>query len=148
MFDQIKAIFSGPREAADAVGEGEETAVALAALMLEAAKADEVRTGDEDALIRRVLIEAFDVADADADALLAEAEKRQSAANDLHQFTKLAKALPDEDRIAFIEALWSIALSDDVRDPYEEAVIRRICGLIYVSDVDSGAARRRVEARL
>ncbi len=148
MFDRIKSLFSAPEGAPGEGDDDHETAIALAALMVEAAKADETKTAAEDALIRRTLIDAFEVDAAAADGLIATAEARQAAANDIHQFTKRAKSLPLEDRIAFIEALWSIVLSDTVRDPYEDIVIRRICGLIYVDDVDSGAARQRAQARL
>lgn len=123
-----------------------ELAIAMTALMIEAARADEVQTDIETDLIRRALTDGFDLSTTDAERLFAEAARRQADAVDLHQFTKLAKGLPHDEKIAFVEGLWRIVLSNDDRDPYEEAVIRRICSLIYVSDIDSGAARQRVAA--
>ena len=52
------------------------------------------------------------------------------------------------EKFELVEELWEIALSDGDRDPYEETVIRQICGLIYLDDQDSGAARARAAARL
>ena len=53
-----------------------------------------------------------------------------------------------EERVKIIEMLWEVAYADGVVHHYEANLIRRINGLLYVSDRDSGAARKRVAARL
>ena len=53
-----------------------------------------------------------------------------------------------EERIALIEMLWEVAYADGELHDYEASLIRRITGLLYVSDRDSGEARKRVRARL
>jgi len=45
------------------------------------------------------------------------------------------------------EAVWEIAYADGNRDHHESALVRRLCGLLYVPDQESGAARKRVAAR-
>lgn len=145
MLDRLKAIFAGETPSPENEN-GDEVSLALTALMLEAARADEQQTATETALIQRALTEGFGLTPAAATALISRAGRRQADSVDLHQFTRVAKTLPHAEKIAFVETLWRIVLSDDARDPYEDAVIRRIASLIYVSDPESGAARLRVEA--
>ena len=122
--------------------------VAVAALLVEAARADEQYEEGEIEIIDKSLAAMFGVSLADAAALRVEGEKAQAQALDIQRFTREAKQLDAEEKIAFIEKLWEVVLSDGVKDMFEDTLIRRICGLIYVDDKDSGAARARVEARL
>jgi uncharacterized tellurite resistance protein B-like protein len=123
-------------------------AVSVAALLVEAARADERYTDEERRLVERLLAERFPDRSAEAAAILREAERLQSDAVDLHRFTKHAKALPERERTALIEALWRIVLSDGERGAYEDALVRRVAGLLHVSDVESGHARRCAQADL
>lgn len=143
----FKNLFS-KKQPAQSETDGDPMQVAVAALFVEAARADERYEDREKAIIDKSLAGMFSIA-ADAAAALRETgEKAQSDALDLQRFTKVAKALPPADKIAFVERLWEVVLSDGDRDPYEDTLIRSICGLIYVDDRESGAARVRVEARL
>ena len=122
--------------------------LAFAALLVEAARADETYDEREAVIIERALKQRFSLSDAKANELRHKAEAAQAGASDIHRFTKIAKAMSRSEKIELIEDLWGIVLSDGERDPYEETLIRQICGLIYVDDQDSGAARSRVTARL
>jgi uncharacterized tellurite resistance protein B-like protein len=53
-----------------------------------------------------------------------------------------------QQRSHLIEMLWEVAYADGVLDPQEDALLRRVAGLIYVSDADRVAARQRVLQRL
>ena len=55
---------------------------------------------------------------------------------------------PHEERLELMEMLWEVAYADGVLHDFEASLMRRISGLIYVSDRDSGAARKRALARL
>ena len=122
--------------------------LAIAALLVEAACADENYETSEKVIIDKTLAAKFEL-DADAAAeLRAKGEAAQANAHDIQRFTKVAKEMPEAEKVAFIEQLWEIVLSDGERDPFEDTLIRRICGLIYVEDRESGAARARVAARL
>ena len=68
----------------------------------------------------------------------------------LFRFTsQIVKAMEPEERIKLIEMLWEVAYADGVLDPDEDALIRRVAGLVYVSDQERAAyARRRVRERL
>jgi uncharacterized tellurite resistance protein B-like protein len=81
---------------------------------------------------------------AEANALLAEAERAEAIAPDTVRFTRLLKdAVAYEDRIDVIEALWRIVLADGVRAADEDALMRQIAPLLGVMDRDSGLARQR-----
>lgn len=145
MLDKLKSLFAGgkPQEKEEA-----DAPLAFAALLVEAARADELYEAREIRIIDRALMDQFGV-DADAAAALrARGEEAQSAANDIQQFTRVVKTLPQDEKAAFVERLWRIVLSDGERDAFEDALIRRVCGLIYVSDPESGAARQRAEAAI
>ena len=144
MFAKLKSIFTGRPDAAAAPQS--DLPLATAALLVEAARADEDYTDKERKLISAALTARFELSPADGQALLARAEAAQADANDLHQFTRYAKQQTTEEKSALVEAMWRIVLSDAVRDPHEDALIRRVCGLIYLSDIESAKARQRAEA--
>ncbi len=146
MFDKLFGKkTAAPKQAAETT---DPLQLAIAALLVEAACADEKYRESEKAIIDKSLAAKFGVATADAAALRARGEAAQAGALDIQRFTRIAKEMAAEEKIAFIEQLWEIVLSDGERDPFEDTLIRRICGLIYVEDQDSGAARARVAARL
>ncbi len=145
MFDKLLSLFKNDK-ADDEAPRTPATNLAVAAILVEAARADENYTADEQRIIDATLRDQFDLGDADAEALRAQAEEAQAAAVDLHKFTKVAKEMAEPDKIRLVETLWRIVLSDGARDQYEDALIRRLCGLIYVDDRASGEARQRVEA--
>ncbi|MBB5518604.1 tellurite resistance TerB family protein [Amphiplicatus metriothermophilus] len=149
MFSKLKSFFAPARPRANEP-DSRLSALqhAVAALLVEAARADARYEAAEKALIDEALARQFGLSPAEAAALRAEAEAAQSEALDIHRYTKIAKTMSAADRIRLVEHLWRIILSDRERDPYEDALMRRLCGLIYVSDQESGAARRRVEAAL
>ncbi|MGV6819431.1 MAG: tellurite resistance TerB family protein [Parvularcula sp.] len=145
MFDKIlNKLFTNEK---DAPPEKDKTAVAFAALLVEAAVADESYTEEEKQFIDKMIAARFD--DVDPSAIRAKAEKAQSEASDMYQFSRVVRAEMDRDALlSLIEDMWVIALSDEERTPYEEMVIRRLIGLLYIEDTESTAARRRAELRL
>lgn len=136
------------KKAAPETPKADDLPLAVAALMVEAARADERYEAREAALIDKALIRKFALDAAAAAALREKAEAVQADANDILRFTRVAKAMSREEKIAMVEALWEIVLSDGDRDAFEDTLIRRICGLIYLDDQDSGAARQRAAGRL
>lgn len=145
MFDKLFDRFKNEEPEA---GSNNRLELAFAALLVEAARIDEDYADNEVAIIDRALMKRFELTASDAAALRKQAESAQQGATDIQRFTKVAKAMSREEKIELIEELWEIVLSDGTRDPYEETLIRQICGLIYVDDQDSGSARARVAARL
>ncbi len=145
MFDKL---FARKKPQADDVSPEAELRQAIAALLVEAACADDHYDDREKVIIESALAATFDLSASEAGALRSAGEAAQSDALDIQRFTRVAKQMSPEKKINFIESLWEIVLSDSVRDPFEDALIRRICGLIYLDDKESGAARSRVAARL
>ncbi|GGY42311.1 tellurite resistance TerB family protein [Parvularcula lutaonensis] len=120
---------------------------AVAALLVEAARADEEYTDEERGLIDRILMGQFRLSAEGAADLRARAEAAQAEANDLYQFSRVVKDALDRDgKMQLVEDMWRVVLTDEERDPHEEMVIRRLIGLIHLEDTDSTAARRRAEA--
>lgn len=134
---------SGEGETHDEAGDAGQ--VAIAALLVEAARSDDVYSDDERAMIDRVLAERFGLSGVEAAALRARGEAAQAEAVDLVRFTRAIKdAVPYDDRVGVIEALWRVILADDEIEHEESALVRRLAGLLYVSDPDAGLARQRV----
>ncbi len=99
--------------------------------------------------IRDMLVDRLEVSAGDADATIAEAEARVLTAVDHWSFARVLKNRLDEPaRIGILEMLWEVAYADGHLDHMESALIRRVAGLLYVPDRDSGSARRRVRQRL
>ncbi len=123
--------------------------LAVAALLVEAALMDGRFESTERDTIRRLVIERLDVPAGDADALIEDAEHAVDESGELWGFAKVVKDSYDEAaRIGMIEMLWEVAYADGVLDAFEANLLRRIAGLIYVPDRESGEARKRVLARL
>lgn len=143
----IGKLFAKFREEDETQPEDHTLPRALAALLIEAARADEEYTDEERAMIDRMLMARFAKTRDEARTLRIEAETDQAEANDLYQFTTVVKdGLDRTEKLSLIEDMWRVVLSDDARDPHEEMVIRRLVGLIHLEDRDSQLARQRVEA--
>jgi uncharacterized tellurite resistance protein B-like protein len=141
MLEKLLSIFRGASQKPVAPAPSMELAVA--ALLVEAARADQSYEDREKHLIDSFLWAHFGLDALAAAALRAQAEDAQAAATDVHRFTRVVKAMAHDDKLRLVEGLWRIVLADGERDSHEDALIRRLCGLIYVSDVNSGDARRR-----
>jgi len=123
--------------------------IAVAALLVEAARMDDHFDPAERTAIRTVLARRFALDDAAVDRLIASAETAADRSSALYRFTRVvAESFDPAARIGMIEMLWEVAYADGVLDPDEDALIRRVAGLIFVEDHERGAARQRVLARL
>lgn len=123
--------------------------VAVAALLIEAAKADGVYDAAERAAVLRILREMFGLSPEGAMALHDQGELAQQSASDVVRFTRVIKTgLTEVERINFMESLWSVVLADNERDPNENALMRNLVPLVAVSDRDSAVARQRAMAKL
>lgn len=118
--------------------------LAAAALMVEAAAMDGSISLQEKQTIRSLLMEKLALEQNQIDALIAEALKQQSDATHLMRFTRTLKdTMSEEERLQIIEMLWRVAAVDGHIDDYEDNLIRRVAGLLYVSDRARGDARKR-----
>ncbi len=121
--------------------------LALAALLVRAARTDGVYAPSEIDRIDRILAARYDLSAADAASLRAEGEQTEADAPDTVRFTRAIKdAVPYDDRIKVIEALWQVVLADGDRADPENALLRMTASLLGVNDVDSANARQRMQA--
>ncbi|MEZ5932828.1 MAG: TerB family tellurite resistance protein [Alphaproteobacteria bacterium] len=151
MFDRLKRLLTEPSPAGGrARGRSfEERQLAAAALMVEAARLDDDFDAAERARIEGLLQDHFALDADEAAALLSAGEQASSDSVEWQGFTRAIKdGFEPEERVALIEMLWEVAYADGRLHDYEASLIRRITGLLYVSDRESGEARKRVRARL
>ena len=150
MIDRIRALFGEHRAgAAPDDHTHEQKHLAAAVLMVEAARLDETFDNHERVTVAELVQRHFGVSGPEAEALIGAAEAVHDEANQLVRFTRVIKeTFPAAERVELIEMLWEVAYSDGVLHPYEANLLRRVAGLIYVSDRDRGQARRRVLERL
>ncbi len=147
MLSHLLKLFENPEAEIELTPEDGREAVA--AILVEAARADGEYTDDERERIVRILARRYGLSRAEAEGLRTTGEAAQEAATDLVRFTKAVKrAVPHEERVGVIEAVWEIAYSDGERHHAEANLVRRLAGLLYVADADSGMARQRVMDRL
>ena len=147
MIHRIRTLFAS-MDSPDApeLGHGDiDKRLAAAGLLVEAAAIDDDFGHQERAAMNAVLTREFDLTGEELETLVAEATKVQGETNHLLRFTRVIKdAYPLEDRVEVIEMLWKIVYADGILHDYEANLLRRICGLLYVSDRDQGEARKRV----
>jgi len=123
--------------------------LAAAALLVEAAVLDGNFDDDERATITALLKNRFSLNEAEVVELISEAEATIANANELFSLTRTIKnEFAPEDRVGMIEMLWEVAYADGELHDYESNLVRRLTGLLHVSDRESGEARKRVLAKL
>ena len=116
----------------------------LCGLMIEAAYTDGQIDKNELNKIKLSLVNIFEENPKDIDRHLEEALKNKNNSKSLHYYTSyINKNFSDKKKLLLIETLWEIVLSDQEVHDFESNLIRRLAGLLYISDVNSGNARKR-----
>ena len=148
MFDRIKTLFSGTADPDTLGHDFEAKQLAAAALLVEAAHLDGAFGERERAAMAASLKRFFGLSDDDVAALIAAAGDAQADASHLQRFTRVLKeAYEPQERVELIEMLWEVVYADGILDDYEGNLLRRIGGLLYVTERERGEARKRVLAR-
>jgi len=119
--------------------------VLIAALLIHAAKIDENYTDVEKEIIKKALVELNNINSDQAENLIKFAEKKEQESNQIVEFTREIKKYSMEFRLKIIEVIWKIVYSDGTSDDYESNLIRRICGLLYISGKDNGIIKTKVQ---
>ena len=121
----------------------------LCGLMIEAANSDGDIGAEEIKKIRETLINIFKENPDDVDSLLGQSIKNSNNSKSLYYYSsKINKNYSDEKKILLIEILWEIVLADGQVHDYESSIIRRLSGLLYISDINSGNARKRALSKI
>ena len=119
--------------------------ILITALMIHAAKIDNNYTNDEKKIITKALLSLTKLPIDRVKAIVAIAEKKELESNQIIEFTKEIKKETMEYRLKILELLWQIIYSDGTADMYEANLMRRICGLLYISDKDSGIIKSKLK---
>lgn len=150
MLGSLKVFFDAVRSGGSAEAskvDGSEEAVA--ALLVKAATLDGDFGADERRAIESLLASRFSCSLEEAVAKVDVAAKDLESSVDFYSFTKVIRDEFDHDqRVELMEMLWEVAYADGVLHDYEASLMRRVTGLIYVTDQESGAARKRVMQKL
>ena len=119
--------------------------ILVASLLVHAAKMDENYTDLEKKIIIKALVDLNNVSKDQAEELIKHAEKKEKESNQIVEFTREIKKYSMEFRLKIIEVIWKIVYSDGTSDDYESNLIRRICGLLYISGKDNGIIKTKVQ---
>ena len=119
--------------------------ILIAALLIHAAKIDDNYSEVEKNIIKKALLDLNNEKINKVEEILKLAEIKEQESNQIVEFTREIKKYPMEFRLKIIEILWKIVYSDGFKDDYESNLIRRVCGLLYVSDKDSGEIKIKMQ---
>ena len=117
--------------------------IKITALLIHAAKIDENYTEKERKIIRKAIVE-LDSKDNNIDEVLIKAEEIEKNSNQILDFTKEVKNMNEDSKIKIIEVLWKIVYSDNNPDMYENSLMRRLSGLLYLDPKIVGDIKKRM----
>ena len=119
-----------------------ESVIGISALLVHAAKIDEIYSAHEQELIKNFIKSYLE--DGDVNEILKKAEEIESNSNQLLNFTNIIKQKSMDIKKNIIEHLWKVIISDKTIDQYESNLMRRICGLIYFPDKESAEIKLKL----
>ena len=119
-----------------------ESVTGISALLVHAAKIDEIYTEHEKDLIRN-FIQSY-LEGENINEIFKKAEQIESNSNQLLNYTNIIKRKSMDIKKDIIEHLWKVIISDNTVDQYESNLMRRICGLIYFSDKDCAEIKLKI----
>ena len=143
MFDKLKTFFDKKTDISEINFDSEK--IAVVALLISTAKYDGNFDESERLEIQKLIKSYFSLSNENTDDLFKAAEEIENKANDLQQFTRsLNKVLNEEEKLKIIELIWKIIMADGIIDNYEENLVRRLSGLLYLQDKDIGNIKNKL----
>ena len=143
MFDNLKTFFDKKTDISEINFDSEK--IAVVALLISTAKYDGNFDESERLEIQKLIKSYFSLSNENTDDLFKAAEEIENKANDLQQFTRsLNKVLNEEEKLKIIELIWKIIMADGIIDNYEENLVRRLSGLLYLQDKDIGNIKNKL----
>ena len=119
----------------------------VCALLIHAAKIDENYTDKEEEIIKKTLKE-LGLEDKNISKTIEKAKIIEESSNQILDFTREVKGLPEQDKIKIIEALWSIIYSNKDADIYETNLMRRLAGLLYIDNKTMSDIKEKIKKNL
>ena len=121
----------------------------IVALLVEAASVDGNIGEEEKSHILLILKKQLNIEETEASEILEEAIiKSQDQIEIWSKTHDIRKEMDYEERLKIVELMWEIVLVDQVLDVFESQLMRRVAGLLFVSDFDSGSCKKRAIAKL
>ena len=146
MFDKLKSVFDKKIE--EESEQFNTVQIAISTLMIQTAVYDGIFDEQEKSKILELIKKYFNFNEDQKLTLFKIAMKVNDDSNDIQQFTSvLNHNLSEEEKLNIIEMLWKIIISDGHIDDYENALIRKISGLLYISDRDVGQIKKKLIAQ-
>jgi uncharacterized tellurite resistance protein B-like protein len=145
MLSRLRQYLDSARSPAAPADPAARVRLAVAALLVELARADHDELAVEHAAITGLIARHFQLDPAAAEELLAEARTAVADAVSLREFTAPLHAdLSYPEKLRIITMLWDVAVEDRTLDKYEEYLVGKVAELLYVSRGD--VVRLRYEA--
>ena len=116
----------------------------VSALLIHAAKIDENYTNKEEEIIKKTLNE-LGLEDKNISKTIEDAKIIEENSNQILEFTREVKNLPEQDKVKIVEALWSIIYSNKDADIYETNLMRRLAGLLYIDNKTMGDIKSKIK---
>ena len=123
--------------------EAEDTLAKIIALLIHAAKIDENYSKSEKEIIKKA-IEELGPVNVNTESVLKKAEEIENNSNQILDFTKEVKNMNEDSKIKIVEVLWNIIYSDNNPDIYENNLMRRLTGLLYLDPKVVGNIKEKV----
>lgn len=145
IFKQIQALFS------QVDSETENTVqtvnLSMAALLCEVAAVDSVIDETEQQAKIKQLVYLLEIDSTQAKLLLTQAMDKSKHATSVYEFTSKLRDIDYDQRFVLIQAMWIVAYADGVIDKNEEALIRQVSDLIYITHSDFIRAKLQAKNR-
>ena len=121
----------------------ESSSAKIAALLIHVAKIDENYTEKEREIIKKTIIKLSSKNEI-IDEVLTKAEEIEKNSNQILDFTREVKNMNEESKVKIVEALWNIIYSDGSADMYENSLMRRLTGLLYLDTKIVGDIKKKI----
>ena len=121
--------------------------VKICALLIHAAKIDQDYTFKEEEIIKKTILD-LGLKKENLPNTIKEAKIIEENSNQILEFTREVKNLPEQDKIQIVEALWSIIYSNKNADIYETNLMRRLAGLLYIDSKTMGYIKDKIKTNL
>ncbi|WP_051252511.1 TerB family tellurite resistance protein [Ferrimonas kyonanensis] len=129
MISRFKSLFTDQPDCGEALN----VELASTALLLEVARADSHISHEEKEAVWHLVKGLHQLSDREARELIEEALVQTEQANSIHNFTNVVKKnLKLKQKLQLVEGLWRVAYEDNVLEPHEEAMIRKVSDLLYL----------------
>ena len=120
--------------------------IKIASLLIHVAKIDEDYSKDEEEIIIKTLI-TLGAESSKINEIMKVAIKNEENSNQILEFTKEVKSLPENDKVEILEALWTIVYSNNEADIYETNLMRRLAGLLYIDSKIMGNIKEKIKKK-